>query len=220
MDGVLVDPTHSYRAATIETIASFSGRRISQEAIAAMKNRRGYNNDCVLAVDMLREFGIEVSYDRLWSRFHDFLWGPNEDGLIRCDSWLAENEVLGRLAAAYRYRLAIYTGRPAREAHFTLRRFAEDIGFDPVVTSDQIENQKPAPDGLLRVLETAPGREAIYIGDNIDDALCARAAGVAFVGVAASDAHQRDETVRLFQEEGARAVVENVNELESALEVF
>lgn len=215
MDGVLVDPTHSYRATTIETIAHFSGRRITQETIVTMKNRGGYNDDCVLAVDMLREFGVEISYDHLQLHFHKLFWGTAENGLVTCESWLVRGGVLERLATTH--RLAVYTGRPAHAAHFTLKRFADGIVFDPVVTSDVIENQKPAPDGLLRVLASSPGCGATYIGDNIDDARCARAAGVAFVGVASSAAYRRNQIVQLFQAEGAQAIIENVNELESAL---
>ena len=55
------------------------------------------------------------------------------------------------------------------------------------------------------------------MGDNIDDGRCARAAGIPFVGVAAANVPRREEIVRLFQQEGARAVVENINELESVL---
>ena len=215
MDGVLVDPTNSYRATTIETVAHFSGRRVNLEAIVAMKNRGGYNDDCLLAVDMLREFGVEVGYDELREHFHDVFWGADDDGFVYRESWLVEDGVLNRLAATH--RLAVYTGRPTRAARFALGRFAEEIRFDPIVTSDLIENQKPAPDGLLHALNAVPECEAIYVGDNIDDGRCARAAGIPFVGIAAPDAHYREETVRIFHAEGARAVVESVNELESVL---
>ena len=215
MDGVLVDPTHSYRATTIETIAHFSGPRVTLESIAGMKNRGGYNDDCELAVDMLGELGVAVAYDELRAHFHELFWGTGDDGLVHRESWLVEDGVLGRLAATH--RLAVYTGRPTRAAHFTLGRFAEEIQFDPIVTSDSIENQKPAPDGLLHALKAVPGCEATYVGDNIDDGRCARAAGIPFVGIAAPDAPHREETVRIFHEDGARAVVESVNELESVL---
>ena len=180
-----------------------------------MKNRGGYNDDCELAVDMLREFDVEVTYDHLRTYFHELFWGTGDEGLVHRESWLVEDGVLGRLAASH--RLAVYTGRPTRAAHFALERFAEEIRFDPIVTSDLVENQKPAPDGLLHALNAVPDCEAIYVGDNIDDGRCARAAGIPFVGIAAPDAPHREETVRIFHEDGARAVVESVNELESVL---
>ena len=215
MDGVLVDPSGSYRQTLIETVAYFSGKRITQERIVAMKNRGGYNDDCMIARDLLQEFGVAADYGEVHAHFEELFWGTGEDGMILRERWLVEAGVLRRLAESY--RLAVYTGRPSRAARFTLNRFANGAVFDPVVTSDHVENQKPAPDGLLRALEQLPGSEPIYVGDNIDDGRCARAAGIPFVGVAAANAPRREEIVRLFQQEGARAVIENINELESVL---
>jgi phosphoglycolate phosphatase-like HAD superfamily hydrolase len=55
------------------------------------------------------------------------------------------------------------------------------------------------------------------VGDTVDDARSARAAGVAFIGVAAAGHSTRSEILRLFAEENAVAVVENVNEIEGVL---
>jgi phosphoglycolate phosphatase-like HAD superfamily hydrolase len=66
--------------------------------------------------------------------------------------------------------------------------------------------------------ELLPGAEMIYVGDNVDDARCARLAGVPFIGVAAPDRHRRSDMERLFQAEGALAVVCCVEELEGVLE--
>ncbi len=215
MDGVLVDPTDSYRQTLIDTVAHFSGKQISQERIVEMKNRGGYNDDCMIARDVLREFGVEINYDEVHVYFEELFWGAGDDGMILRERWLVDGGVLSRLASSY--RLAVYTGRPRREARFTLDRFANGTVFDPVVSSDEVENHKPAPDGLLRALEQLPGSAPTYVGDNIDDARCARAAGIPFVGVAAANAPRREQIVRLFQLEGARAVIENINELESVL---
>ncbi len=215
MDGVLVDPTDSYRQTLIDTVARFSGKQISQERIVEMKNRGGYNDDCVIARDVLREFGVDIEYDEVHEYFEELFWGNGDDGMILRERWLVDATVLSRLANSY--RLAVYTGRPQRAARFTLDRFANGTVFDPVVSSDHVENHKPAPDGLLRALEQLPGCEPAYVGDNIDDGRCARAAGIPFVGVAAANVPRREEIVRLFQQEGARAVVENINELESVL---
>ena len=215
MDGVLVDPADSYRQTLIDTVAHFSAKRISQERIVEMKNRGGYNDDCMIARDLLREFGVEINYDEVQAYFEELFWGAGDDGMILRERWLVDSGVLSRLASSY--RLAVYTGRPRREARFTLDRFANGTVFDPLITSDQVENQKPAPDGLLLALEQLPGSEPTYVGDNIDDGRCARAAGIPFVGVAAANAPRREEIVRLFRQDGARAVIENINELESVL---
>ena len=54
--------------------------------------------------------------------------------------------------------------------------------FAHVVNSDEVERHKPAPDQLLECLRragVAPG-DALYVGDNAQDAECAAAAGVDF----------------------------------------
>jgi phosphoglycolate phosphatase-like HAD superfamily hydrolase len=70
---------------------------------------------------------------------------------------------------------------------------------------------------LLDIQRTKPGAKLWYVGDTVDDARSARAAGVAFIGVAAKNHSTRAEILRLFAEEQAHAVIENVNELEGVL---
>jgi len=216
VDGVLVDPVPSYRQALIETVAHFSGARVAPERIVELKNHGGYNNDYVLAQRLLADLGIEAALDDIVSHFEKVFWGPDETGLILSERWLVSNGMLGRLAR--NWRLAVFTGRSARAVNFTLRRFAPEVRFDPVVSSEMVSNQKPAPDGLVFVLEQVVKAEPVYVGDNVDDARAARAAGVPFVGVAAPDAPRRNEILALFEQEGAVGVVESVNELEALLE--
>jgi HAD superfamily phosphatase len=116
-----------------------------------------------------------------------------------------------------RFGLAIFTGRLQYEAEITLKRFAPDCSFDPLLCAEHVTKSKPAPEGLLAIQKMNPGRTLWYVGDTVDDARCARAAGVPFIGIAARNHSRRDEILRLFREEQAAAVLENVNEIESAL---
>ncbi len=215
MDGVLVDPTESYRGALLDTVEHFSGRRVGHERVVELKNQGGYNDNCVLGVRILQEYGVEVAFEDFAAHFRRLFWGDNQDGLILKERWLVEDGLFGRLAM--RFRLGIYTGRTIRSASFTLQRFAPGVVFDPIVTRDQVETPKPAPDGLIRFREAVPEAEPVYVGDNIDDARCARAAGVPFIGIVARQAPRRGETVEMFRREGAREVIESVNVLESVL---
>jgi phosphoglycolate phosphatase-like HAD superfamily hydrolase len=113
------------------------------------------------------------------------------------------------------FRFALFTGRPKWEADLTLKRFAPDLVFDPIVGMDDVENHKPAPDGLLQIRKLY--REPIYIGDTVDDARCARAAGVRFIGIAAPSNPLYLDLVFLFQAENAFAIVDDINYLD---EVF
>ena len=89
--------------------------------------------------------------------------------------------------------------------------------FDPMICADDVTAAKPAPEGLLTIQQRKPGATLWYVGDTVDDARCARAAAVPFIGIAANTHTKRDELVALFQQENAVAILENINEIEGAL---
>ena len=103
------------------------------------------------------------------------------------------------------------------EAELTLNRFAPGMQFEPIVGAGDVPNHKPAPDGLLRIARQTPGAELWYIGDTVDDARSAKAAGVPFIGIAAPASARRQELCALFKEEAAKAVLDDINQLEDAL---
>lgn len=216
MDGVLVDVRQSYREAIRLTVQHFTGRDVTHAEIQQYKNRGGFNNDWDLSFQLVRELGGQASYDEVVARFQQIFLGDNGDGLIQREQWLPEPGLLERLAG--RFRLAIFTGRLREEADLTLRRFARGLHFDPVLTHEDVARSKPAPDGLLKIAAAHPGRRLCYIGDAIDDARAARAAGVPFIGIAAGDNPLRAELAELFRSEGALVVLESVNQLEACLE--
>jgi pyrophosphatase PpaX len=57
--------------------------------------------------------------------------------------------------------------------------------FEIVVTGDDVEQPKPSPEGLIRVLDylKLTSQEALYVGDWPTDHEMAQAAGVRFIGV-------------------------------------
>lgn len=213
MDGVLVDVSDSYRAAIVETVRHFTGREISREAIQDYKNAGGWNNDWALSQQIIRDFGREVAYTEVVDYFVKIFFGAG--GLIQRERWIARDGLLEGLAD--RFEFAIFTGRLHEEARVTLERFAGSYRFDPVIAAEDVVNGKPAPDGLLQLIDRFPGRRLWYIGDTVDDARSARAAEVPFVGIAAKESPRRDELVRLLESEGAIAVVEDINSLPEVL---
>ncbi len=217
MDGVLAEVTESYREGIVQTVHHFTGRRIERELIQDYKNRGGWNNDWALSQKIAADLGVTVDYDTVVDQFNVFFLGPNHDGqgLIQREGWFPAAGMLERLGE--RHELGIYTGRVRYEAAITLRRFAPGVLFDPLLCADEIAVGKPAPDGLLEIQRRKPGRKLLYVGDTVDDARCARAAGVPFIGVAAQTHTKRDALIALFEAEQALAIVENVNEIEDVL---
>jgi HAD superfamily phosphatase len=215
MDGVLAEVTESYREAIVQTVEHFTGRRIERDLIQDYKNRGGWNNDWALSQKIAADLGVEVPYDTVVDYFNQVFIGTNGNGLIQREQWFPKPGLLERLRK--RFDLAIFTGRLQYEAEITLKRFAPDYAFDPLLCAEHVAKSKPAPDGLLAIQRMKPGRNLWYIGDTVDDARSARAAGVPFVGVVSNGHSRRAEILRLFQEEQAVAVIENVNEIEDAL---
>jgi len=207
MDGVLVDVRESYRETIVRTVEHFTGKTVPRRLIQDFKNRGGWNNDWELSQRLCAEHGVEVRYDAVVAYFnHLFL----EQGLIHRERWLPRPGFIEDLAK--HYTLAIFTGRNTPELGITLDREGCRHRF-LTVTSDDVTRFKPDPEGLLKIMAAHPGRELLYIGDSVDDARSARAAGVPFVGIAAAD----PELAGLLQNERALAVLDDINELEGLL---
>jgi HAD superfamily phosphatase len=213
MDGVLVDVTESYRETIQQTVEHFTGKRVSRETIQDWKNRGGWNDDWALSTALIRDQGVAVEYSDVVDYFQSIFHGPS--GLIQRERWIARDGALERLNR--RFQFAVFTGRLRWEAELTLRRFAPELRFDPVIGADDIPNHKPAPDGLLHIGKLAPGAGLWYVGDTVDDARSAKAAGVPFIGIAAPGNTRYAELVSLLNAEGAKAVLDDINQLEDAL---
>jgi HAD superfamily phosphatase len=212
MDGVLVDVTESYRETVVQAVRALSGKTIDRELIQEYKNQGGWNNDWALTQRILADFGRVVDYDTVVVEFNKLFLGHNGvEGLINREKWIARSGLLESLAA--KAQLAIFSGRMRYEADITLERYTPAGMFHPIVCADDVERGKPDPDGLNRIMRQFPGKRLLYFGDVVDDARAAKAAGVPFIGVVASDHLQRTETVDLLQQEGAIAIIDDINQL-------
>ena len=191
MDGVLVEVSESYRETIQQTVEHFTGRRISRETIQEWKNQGGWNDDWALSHALIRSAGFDVAYQDVVNHFQKLFHG----GLMLRERWIADNGLLDRLTA--HLHCAVFTGRLRWEAELTLTRFAPDT-FHPVIGADDVSRPKPHPEGILKIRELVPHRRAWYVGDTVDDARSAKAAGVPFIGIASSTALRRDELIGLF----------------------
>ena len=214
MDGVLVDVSESYRAAIQATVLHFTGTEPTNDEVQVWKNRGGWNDDWKLSHRMIQELGEEVAYDDVVARFQRIFLGEANNGLILRERWLAAGGLFERLGAGH--TLAVFTGRFGWEAQLTLDRFAKNI-FHPVVGVDHVSHAKPHPEGLHKIRAAVPHGKAWYLGDTVDDARASRAAGVPFIGIASPAAPRHAELVALLREEGAVAVLDDINSLEAAI---
>jgi HAD superfamily phosphatase len=213
MDGVLVEVSQSYREAIRETVRHFTGEVVSHDLIQDFKNMGGYNNDWLLSHRLILDRGKNVEYSDVVEYFNRVFLGENGDGLIRFERWLPRQGLLRDLSR--HADLAIFTGRAKFEADVTLGRYARDVVFDPLITDESVRNPKPAPDGLFLIQQAHPGKTIWYLGDAVDDARSAKAAGVSFIGVSTPHNPRQSEITALLKENGAWAVLEDINHLEA-----
>ena len=206
MDGVLVDVTESYRETIAQTVKHFTGTEPTRGAIQECKNQGGFNDDWKLSHHLCKAGGAEAPFEEVKSHFQKLFLGEGSDGLILREKWVARPGVLEALAEEF--DLAVFTGRPKYEADLTLKRFAPDVRFAPVLAMEDVVKHKPDPEGLLKCTGAS-----FYVGDTVDDARCARAARVPFIGVAAPSDPLYIDLVFLFQEENAYAIVDDINYL-------
>ncbi len=213
MDGVLVDVTESYREAIAQTVEHFTGARISNDEIQRYKNNGGWNDDWQLSHHIVTSAGVDAAFADVKQYFQSIFLGEN--GLIMRERWIARPGTLEKLNQSFHF--ALFTGRPRPEAELTLKRFAPELRFDPIVGMYYVQKHKPEPEGLLHILKLRAGCKVFYVGDTVDDARCAKAAAVPFIGIAAPQNPRYLDLVFLFQAEGAYAIVDDINYLE---EVF
>lgn len=211
MDGVLVDVTDSYRETIAQTVQHFTGAKPTHTAIQECKNQGGFNDDWKLSHHLVTAAGVSAPFEEVKGHFEGLFHGSGSDGLMLRERWIAQPGTLEKLNEQFRF--ALFTGRPKRDAELTLRRFAGDLVFDPIVDMEHVTNHKPAPDGLLQIREANCECKLFYVGDTVDDARSARAAKVPFIGIAAPSNPLYLDLVFLFQEEGAYAIVDDINYL-------
>lgn len=213
VDGVLVDVHGSFHRSILDTVRHFTGRRVNYAGIQLWKRQTGYNDDWKLTTDWIAKLGKNVEYAVVKKQFQKIYWGVNgRRGNVWRERWLMPRPRLERWAA--RAELALFTGRNRKELRHTLDHFGVRDLFRRTVAMEDVKRLKPDPEGIHFLLGDIDPRSAVYLGDNLDDALAAKSAGVPFLGVLpqGSEAH-RVNAARL-RRHGALAILHHPRELE------
>ncbi len=95
-------------------------------------------------------------------------------------------------------KLAIFTGKGIHTTRITLQEFGIEDCFDYIVTGNDVENHKPSPEGIVKILshfELKP-TEALMIGDAVSDIRAAHDAGVK-IGVVLWDSYARARVMEM-----------------------
>jgi HAD superfamily hydrolase (TIGR01548 family) len=120
--------------------------------------------------------------------------------------------------------LGVLTGRPAAEADIALERVGLAVDDDRRFTMDDWTGGKPDPEALVALAERLEAGTVVFAGDTLDDVHTATNAAEAdpdreYLGVGVlTGGLTGEEGRRKYEEAGADAVLESVNDLPERLE--
>jgi len=219
MDGVLIDVSGSYRLTIKEVIYERTGVNINDELIQRYKNRGGVNDDWDLTDRILADMKLKAPKKDVAETFQKKYIGTNFTGNIKNEKLLIKKEILERINN--KYKTAIVTGRPRKEALYTLNKFEIVEYFDLLIALEDIPSnkKKPHPYALNLALDRLGviPQEAIYAGDCVDDMVAAARADIYPLGITTSDINPKIQG-KILTERGAKTILDSINRIMEVLE--
>jgi HAD superfamily phosphatase len=211
VDGVLVDVRGTYWRSALETVRYLTGKRVTYADLHKWKSKPGFNDDWSMVSAWVTALGKPISYDEARVAFERFYWGSaGRPGNVRNEKLLVTPRQIEHWAR--RFELNLFTGRTRQEFSFTFERWPATKYFRTIITMDDAR-KKPHPEGLQKILGARDPATALYLGDNIDDALAAGEAGVPFLAIIAPGEHRYRERAARFRELGALALLSRATDL-------
>jgi HAD superfamily phosphatase len=216
VDGVLVDVRETYWRSAVETIRQLTGKRVTHAELHHWKSQPGNNDDWQMVANWATALGRPTTYAEAQAAFGEFYWGTDtRPGNVQREKIIVTPGQIARWAA--RFELNLFTGRNRKEFEYTFAKWPGINHFKMVVTMDDVAKMKPHPEGLYNILGKRDPAKALYLGDNIDDALAAREAGVPFAAIIAEGEHNYRKRAAIFRELGAIALLSKATALNTLL---
>jgi len=209
VDGVLVDVRRSFWGSALDTVRFLTGKRVTWAELYKWKAKPGNNDDWSMVSRWATALGRPTTYEEARDAFQPFYWGANgQPGNVRKEKLLIAPGQVARWAS--HFELNLFTGRTRQEFAYTFERWPGTAHFRTIVTMDDVKRKKPYPDGLLKILGHRDPATALYVGDNIDDALAARDARVPFIAILPPGAHRTRSRAAQFRQLGARMLLPKI----------
>jgi HAD superfamily phosphatase len=216
VDGVLVDVRGTYWRSALDTMLHLTGKRVTYRELHHWKSQPGNNDDWAMVAKWATSLGFPTTYEQARDAFGKFYWGSRgHPGNVLNEKLLVTPKQIENWAR--RYELNLFTGRTRQEFTYTFKRWPATRFFRSIVTMSDVRNKKPDPEGLHKILGKRDPSIALFLGDNIDDALAARAAGVLFIAVNPAAEHGYRERARRFRELGAVAQIARASQVSALL---
>lgn len=178
LDGTLIDTSDAIRRAVKETKEEFQlpvqVDHIISETLNILEGRKSRLNFLVIAFhygffswkNPLRIFRIKQFYEERFSSYTK-----------TCPLLPGVKESLEQLT---KFRLAVVTARGRQWAETSLKEEGIRNYFEVVVTTDDVEKEKPHPDSIIEAVTrlTVDVADCLYVGDLPSDIRAGKRAGV------------------------------------------
>lgn len=211
VDGVLVDVKETYWRSGLQTIRELTGMKPTWAEFHEWKRQPGNNDDWMMVSRWATALGVPTTYEEAREAFQPFYWGRDgQPGNVSKEKLLVTPNLIEKWARTR--ELNLFTGRTRQEFSYTFEKWPAARSFRTVITMDDAK-KKPSPEGLRIILAGRNPKTALYVGDNIDDALAAKAARIPFLPILSrNDADYRHRAKR-FRELGALGFLERARDL-------
>ena len=212
VDGVLIDVKETFWRSALQTVEKLTGKKATWGELQKWKRQAGNNDDWMMVSRWATARGVPTTYEQARAAFQPFYWGSNgKPGNVTREKWLITPKLVEKWAR--RRELNLFTGRTRPEFTYSFERWPAASHFRKVVTMDDAP-KKPHPDGLFAILGKRDPKRALYLGDNVDDALSAQAAGVPFMAILPSSSSDYRARAKKFRELAALTLLERARDLD------
>jgi HAD superfamily phosphatase len=212
VDGVLVDVRETYWRSGMQTIHKLTGKRPTWAEFHEWKRTPGNNDDWMMVSRWATSLGVPTTYDEARIAFTPFYWGSDgKPGNVTNEKLLVDPKLIQRWAD--NRELNLFTGRTRQEFTWTFDKWPAVRSFRTIITMDDAA-KKPSAEGLRIILAGRDPKTALYLGDNIDDALAAKAARVPFIGILSKKEFDYRQRAKRFRELGALTLLERARDLD------
>jgi len=213
LDGTLIDSIDIYFTIVENALKRLNLPAVSRNRILEAAESEEFKWELVLPQDVLNRKAEII--DEAWAVINEIAPQMFADNLELIQG--AGHIVESLSSNGLKIGLVTSTQRQYLETKMQpLKNAGVDNLFDAIITSDDVEKRKPAPDPLItcaQLLDMKPGN-CVYVGDTTTDIKAGKAAGMRTIGVLTGF----DEYGAL-EKEDPDAIIENVQNLLEVIDV-
>ena len=211
MDGTLIDSIDIYFAIIEKALEKLNLPPVSRDKILAAAETETFNWELVLPREVLR--GKENIIDEAWGVINEIapqMFADNLDLIKGADRIL-------QIVSSSGLKIGIVT---STQRHYLetkmlpIKKAGVDKLIETIITSDDVEKRKPAPDPLIACAKQLdiPPAKCVYVGDTTTDMQAGKAAGMRTVGVLTGFDDQD-----ALNQEMPDAIIESIKDLKDVI---